>query len=674
MSQPNVSESKSGASPYVMRIDLRILNHLGIHLYSNVAAVLSEAVANSWDADANEVKIDFSNNRIVIADDGFGMDLISVNNRFLNVGYDKRTSEGDVSPKGRKFMGRKGIGKLSLFSIADVIEVHTVKNGERHGFRMEVEKIKEAIQGAGDKTYRPNAITPEALTKGTKLILTNLKHQRTTRTASALKKRIARRFSIIGYKKTGDSFDVLINDEKVTASDRDDLGNIEFLWEFGDEERIQASDCPSLKKRKLIPNLIGNDPAWRVSGWLGTVPEPKQLTNADAGALNNVVVLSRGRLIQENILDKLSFSRILANYLTGQVEADFLDLSEQDDIATSDRQRMTEDDDRYTALIDFLRKTLLDIADEWTTWRNEARGKDALTENPVLADWLKELPSGQRPPAQRLLGLIRGVRLESEEQREDLYKSGVLAFERLRLRSEAHRLGEAIALTAESLLPLLADLSDLEGSMYRDIVRSRLDIIQKFEGLVDLNEKEKVLQQHLFNNLWLLDPAWDRATGSERIEKRLKSDYKDFSPKLSEKESKGRYDIRYMTNGGLHILVELKRANRIMSAPELLEQGQKYHSALKKCLAVADTTGNENHPISLVFVLGRAVEEESNPAFGKSYVDQLLRPLNARVVYYEQLIQSALQAYGEYLKRSKTADRVEQIVKMIGHSKNPNQM
>lgn len=39
-------------SPYIMRIDLNVLNHLGLNLYSNVPAVLSEAVANAWDANA----------------------------------------------------------------------------------------------------------------------------------------------------------------------------------------------------------------------------------------------------------------------------------------------------------------------------------------------------------------------------------------------------------------------------------------------------------------------------------------------------------------------------------------------------------------------------------------------------------------------------------------------
>ena len=40
---------------YTMTISLNVLNHLGLNLYSNVPSVLSEVVANSYDADAEGV-------------------------------------------------------------------------------------------------------------------------------------------------------------------------------------------------------------------------------------------------------------------------------------------------------------------------------------------------------------------------------------------------------------------------------------------------------------------------------------------------------------------------------------------------------------------------------------------------------------------------------------------
>ena len=109
-------------SKYTMSLDLNVLNHLGINLYSNVAAVLSEVIANAWDADATEVSIKTSEVEgepfISIFDNGNGMTEDDINNRFLKVGYQKRNDSALSPILKRAVMGRKGIGKLSLFSIA----------------------------------------------------------------------------------------------------------------------------------------------------------------------------------------------------------------------------------------------------------------------------------------------------------------------------------------------------------------------------------------------------------------------------------------------------------------------------------------------------------------------------------------------------------------------------
>lgn len=113
-------------SPYVMTLDLNVLKHLGINLYSNVAAVLTETVANSWDADAEhvDIKIDVKRGIIIIEDDGIGMSVADMNEKYLKVGYCRRNEKGQaVTKKGRAVMGRKGLGKLSLFSIANIVEV-----------------------------------------------------------------------------------------------------------------------------------------------------------------------------------------------------------------------------------------------------------------------------------------------------------------------------------------------------------------------------------------------------------------------------------------------------------------------------------------------------------------------------------------------------------------------
>ncbi|MBS3019190.1 hypothetical protein DJFAAGMI_01930 [Comamonas sp. PE63] len=655
-----LTSTNNGESPYIMHIGLRVLDHLGIRLYSNAAAVLSEVVANAWDADSDSVKIKLQPQMIEIIDDGIGMDLAAINERFLTVGYDKRKKEGTKSPRGRDYMGRKGIGKLSLFSIADTVEIHTSKNGQKHGFRMSVPDIEEAIEKK--EPYRPIPISYLGEERGTKIILTNLKTHRVKNTSNALVKRIARRFSILGTKTPGiGPFDVIIDNHHVNASDRDDLAKIEFLWEFGSEHSEIVSACENIKYKATINDVVNVDgQEWKVRGWLGTAARPKDLRTDESGSMNGVVVIARGRLIQENILDRLGFNRLLVNYLVGQVEADFLDIDTKEDIATSDRQRLIEDDVRYLSLVSFLRQSLLSISETWTQKRNEVRGQEVQEKVPPLANWIESLPEGQRTPAKSMLGVIQGIEIENEEERKDLYKAGVLAFERLRLKEASHQLANLEELTARNLLPLLSDLSALEGSMYRDIVKQRLGVIAKFNGLVNDDEKEKVLQECLFKHMWLLDPGWERATDSEKMEQTLKKEFDIFSSSLTEEESKGRIDIRYKNNAGQHIIVELKRAGRKLSTLELVAQGMLYRDGLETCLKKQHGP-DYNTNIAVVFVLGQEVKEMPNLDRIKGF----LAPINGRIVYYQQLIDSAQQSYGEYLSRSEKVDSIDAILKEL---------
>src|SRR6266852_3046064 len=156
---------------YRMRLSLNVLNHLGINLYSNVAAVLSEIVANSWDADADKVSITVKSDQVLIEDDGEGMNLDDINDRFLYVGYRRREDRPPTTKKGRHVFGRKGIGKLSLFSVADTVDVYTVKRGERNAFRMSVPAIRKSIE-AGNNTYHPKPIpSPQGPSrKGTRVV------------------------------------------------------------------------------------------------------------------------------------------------------------------------------------------------------------------------------------------------------------------------------------------------------------------------------------------------------------------------------------------------------------------------------------------------------------------------------------------------------------------------
>ena len=68
---------KNNKHNFEFNVDINVINHLGVGLYSSTPAALTELVANAWDADANEVTITISPDAksIVIEDDGHGMDV-----------------------------------------------------------------------------------------------------------------------------------------------------------------------------------------------------------------------------------------------------------------------------------------------------------------------------------------------------------------------------------------------------------------------------------------------------------------------------------------------------------------------------------------------------------------------------------------------------------------------
>ena len=129
----------------------RVIDHLGIQMYQSPVAAVAEVVSNSWDAEAEHVNIDLpkdlsSTAEIVVKDDGFGMTFQQCQDRFLEVGFDKRGSDPKKkSPKKqRTVLGRKGIGKFAGFGIAEVIQVATIsqETGEKTVFKLDVTKLR----------------------------------------------------------------------------------------------------------------------------------------------------------------------------------------------------------------------------------------------------------------------------------------------------------------------------------------------------------------------------------------------------------------------------------------------------------------------------------------------------------------------------------------------------
>lgn len=637
-------------SPYRMTLDLNVLNHLGINLYSNIPAVLAEAVANAWDADAETIRIDIdpSGNTVVIADNGHGMSESDINDKYLRIGRNRRESGGEaLTPKHRRpVMGRKGIGKLSLFSIADTIEVQSASDGSRRGFTMSLPAIKYLIEGkAQGDTYRPPPLPTEQLDvrSGTRITLRNLR-KRLANVDTHLRHRVARRFSVIGPEH---HFSVHINGREVGVTDRHYYPMLEFVWYYGE----YGDKC-----RRLCRNVVEQEErnVSSFEGWIGTVKQPSQLKDHDE-SLNRILVLSRGKLVQEDILESLDEAGIYTKYVIGEVLAESLDTDDQDDIATTSRQALIEDDPRFQALKHELVRELSYVRDRWTNLRNKGGTKVAL-ENKAIKEWFESLGRDDKNRAERIFGKINQMTVEQPEQRTVLFKHGVLAFETLKAKENIDALDRVTGENIVQFGEIFGNQDELEATFYHQIVQGRVRVVRALQEMVDEDARERVIQQHIFDHLWLLDASWERATATQSMERQVATAFREVDADLSDEERRGRVDIRYRTTAGKHVIVELKRAKGRTRSVDLLGQVEPYRTALRKLL---ERSGERSPHIDTVCVVGTA------PPDWNSEWEKSLDVKNIRVVTYQTLIEGAHRAYKDFLDKSREAGRIIQLLDRI---------
>lgn len=677
----NVKTPSQPKATYELSVDLQVLKHLGIGLYSNLPSVVSEMVANAYDADATEVKINIDGDTIVVKDNGLGMNIEDANGKFLTVGYDKREKEKDVAGKvltpkfGRLPMGRKGIGKLSTFAIANSVKVESIKtclekdaSGKitkeivcaKSAFLMDVEVIERKAKKKD--IYNPEELDTDKIdfNVGTKITLTNLKRKRGIN-PDFVRRNLARRFAVFGK-----DFKVSINDDEVTINDRNYWDKLQFVWGLGaNVEFDKAKAGGKVKNDDAIANsegenveILSNEVSIpgggveTVSGWIGTVHLPKDLKDENLDN-NGIVVMARGKLVHENMLPFARTARVFAEYIVGEINADWLDTDDEDDIAASDRQNLKENDPRFNALQSYLKERLNEIAQYWDRWRKAVGKKEAIERHPVLQEWLDQLSPDNKRRAEKLIASIEGMPVSDNEIKKELFKHGIMAFETLALRGNLEALNKFTTISGDDFKVILDAMSELDAAHYYQVAKNRWAVLKDFQRLVSDDEKERLVQEKIFQNTWLLDASWERPTADPDMEKRFVTKLEGERLGLDKNVALSRYDIKYLTVSNKDLLIELKRGGREVTFAELIDQVEKYHGIMTAIAADARRPPNFNI-IVLIGVLPKG-------GFAKSHEDAF-ESFNARVMTFNQLIEHSKASYGEYLDAQKKVSNIQTLI------------
>lgn len=122
------------------RISSFLKDLIGRELITDEFVAVFELVKNSFDANANKVKIVFENqynpqaSRIIIIDDGYGMNADDLHNKWLFVAHSEKrdgTEGNDYREKiahRRIFAGAKGVGRFSCDRLGKYLNIITIKD------------------------------------------------------------------------------------------------------------------------------------------------------------------------------------------------------------------------------------------------------------------------------------------------------------------------------------------------------------------------------------------------------------------------------------------------------------------------------------------------------------------------------------------------------------------
>jgi signal transduction histidine kinase len=183
-----------------MRPRARLISLIGEELISDEPVALVELVKNSYDADATSVEVRFegkdpnSPERIVVTDNGLGMDLDTVLNAWFEPGTSTKR-KSDRSPGGRLYQGAKGIGRFAAARLARSLFLESKRPSDEYGVVVLLDWGAFGDEGYLDEISIDYEERSMGSFSGTRLILEGLRKEWTEDDYEQLYDRLSRMIS-----------------------------------------------------------------------------------------------------------------------------------------------------------------------------------------------------------------------------------------------------------------------------------------------------------------------------------------------------------------------------------------------------------------------------------------------------------------------------------------------
>ena len=531
-----------------MRITGRFIDLLGHQMYGGSVPAVAELIANAWDADSDKVEVTVSEDptapgaAIEVRDFGEGMTFDELNEYYLTIGYERRKARGERTESGRLVMGRKGIGKLAGFGIAENIVLRSVKNGCVVQFTLNYTELKSKPE-LGAFEFEPEIDEASDEETGVAVILKDLKLQRRIEIGS-FRKSIARRFAL-----NTEIMGILINGEELTKE------HLVF------EHRTPSEDSGWTEEE--IPGF------GKVQYWFGFLRD----TIKDK-ELRGISVFARDKVAQVtpfffNLSGGIN-GQVGLEYLTGQVKADVLD-EEVDYIATP-RQTINWQFGNAPLLEAWGIGKIKELCSDWKKRREEKNLEKFKHDYSDLYPRINALASQEKRDLTMALERIAGLEKVGEEEFRIIANSMINGVERESVKKVIMRINAASEDALPELYEAIREWDIISSVSIAEVVIGRIEIIKQFKSHIDSRLREKAMEGHwdmqgfIKAYPWLLgqkyqdlEPAdFDHEGGVDKwIGDRMREVNKEYEP--ADKREGIRFDLICIKNDFLILVLELIR-------------------------------------------------------------------------------------------------------------------
>jgi hypothetical protein len=539
-----------------MKFHLQTIDHLGVRLYSTFPPVIAELISNSYDADSKEVKviIDYEKKEVVVIDNGHGMTFQELDQNFLVIGKNRRihNNKGYSRTLNRKVTGKKGLGKLAVFGIAEEIVISSVSEKIKNEFSMNYQDIKN---NQSDENYKPNIIHNNVSTtedNGTIITIKNITTNKIT-PINILAENLSSRFrffdatfkTILIDKNTHQQI-VVTNELSYNRIDK------EFEWNFPEDFSEDIEELSPLKwlsengiKGKIITQRT---------------PLPKDRTG--------FIIYSRNKLVQENSFFSDRAHDNFNSYVTGHFLVDFIDDDLELDLVSTDRRSLLwGQNENLETLRENLNYLINKVGRDWRKKRTEKR--EQAIEETIPDDFYDDMT----PPDRGILKTFQKQLAKTIETDADAAKVGAVMdslkrqFKFEYFRNYVQEMNNT-DITLENMEKISEDWQSIEIHEMSKIALGRIETIERFEKFINENASEtKYIQPFLEKFPWILDPRMSTFDREITFSKLLKEKFPDEDLE----ESNRRIDFLCSNaNGQVHI-IELKRPNIKLTSNELYQ-------------------------------------------------------------------------------------------------------